>query len=106
MAKNTRPRADANSARPDADSTSKNSGTIDPSLALQFLRRLVYACSYLADLTFKLERLYRLKPGAIEEILTTLAQIRGYLAELESPACLCEFDEARLSEVRQGRGKT
>ena len=56
-----------------------------------------------SDLTFGLNQLEELRPGAIDEILATLAQLDNCLVHLHSAQCLAEFAQARTSEVRQRR---
>ena len=70
---------------------------------LGLFRTIVHAAFHLSDLTYRLERLYQLKPGATDEILSTLAQMSKCIRELESTECQRELAQARLSEVPQGR---
>lgn len=50
---------------------SNSSAQIESSWAFQILRRLEHSCWHVSNLTFGLNRLYGLKPGAVDEILTT-----------------------------------
>jgi hypothetical protein len=64
---------------------------------------MVYEATHISDLTFRLERLDKLKPGAIDELLRSVALIRGCSEQLDSPQCQDELFPVRSTEVQQGR---
>jgi hypothetical protein len=74
------------------------------SSGLRLLRVIVHAAFHISDITFRLDRLHELKPGAIDEILCAVAQIGTSIAELESRECREELAQARSTEVGHQRG--
>lgn len=82
------------------ENTTLNAATATKTDVLRELRVICHSAWHINDLTLRLTRLESLKPGAIEAIRATVAEIRAAAGELETPACLAELERARGSEHR------